>query len=457
MKKHPFQSIHAQACRLLALSLAGASTLFAGDIQSLKLGIDSESAYLPDYESNVTYLKVDLDALKRPLDENRVPLNIALVIDKSGSMQGQKLEDAKNSAILFIERLSPEDIVSVVTYSSSVQVLIPSTKVSDRASLIRKIRQIESDGNTALFAGVSKGAAEVRKFAEKNRINRIILLSDGLANVGPSTPGELGQLGRSLMKEGMSVSTMGIGYGYNEDLMARLAYNSDGNHLFVEDSEQLAQIFEQELNELFGVHAKSIRLTIRCSDDLKILRILGQEGEIRGQKADVYLNQVSAGQNKYVLIEVKNLLEKGSSEARTEVDLEYYDPLSGRTFKDSRKLAISRTPDREKVVGSIRPSVVEAATVQLAAINTEEAIKLRDEGQIELARKKFEANATLYEEALQYVDSDTVVKGAAANRSDAESVNDDANWARNRKQLREEQIYLQKSQENVSSSNRYKK
>ncbi|MDD4348927.1 MAG: VWA domain-containing protein [Opitutales bacterium] len=456
MKQHPFQSIHALACRLLALILAGASTLFAGEIQSLKLGIDSESAYLPDYESNVTYLKVDLDALKKP-SENRVPLNIALVIDKSGSMQGQKLEDAKNSAILFVERLSPDDIVSVVTYSSSVQVLIPATKVSDRESLIRRIRQIQSDGNTALFAGVSKGAAEVRKFAEENRINRIILLSDGLANVGPSTPGELGQLGRSLMKEGMSVSTMGIGYGYNEDLMARLAYNSDGNHLFVEDSEQLAQVFEQELNELFGIHAKSIRLTIRCSDDLKILRILGQDGEIRGQQADVYLNQVSAGQNKYVLVEVQNLLNKGSLEAMTEVDLEYYDPVSARTFKDSRQLTITRTSDRDKVAESIRPSVVEAATIQLAAINTEEAIKLRDEGQIELARKKFEANATLYEQALQYVDSDTVVKGAAANRSDAESVSDDSNWARNRKQLREEQIYLQKSQENVSSSNRYKK
>lgn len=456
MKQHPFQSIHALACRLLALSLAGASTLFAGEIQSLKLGIDSESAYLPDYESNVTYLKVDLDALKKP-SENRVPLNIALVIDKSGSMQGQKLEDAKNSAILFVERLSPDDIVSVVTYSSSVQVLIPATKVSDRESLIRRIRQIQSDGNTALFAGVSKGAAEVRKFAEENRINRIILLSDGLANVGPSTPGELGQLGRSLMKEGMSVSTMGIGYGYNEDLMARLAYNSDGNHLFVEDSEQLAQVFEQELNELFGIHAKSIRLTIRCSDDLKILRILGQDGEIRGQQADVYLNQVSAGQNKYVLVEVQNLLNKGSLEALTEVDLEYYDPVSARTFKDSRKLTIARTSDRDKVAESIRPSVVEAATIQLAAINTEEAIKLRDEGQIELARQKFEDNTTLYEQALQYVDSDIVVKGAAANRSDAESVSDDSNWARNRKQLREEQIYLQKSQENVSSSNRYKK
>ena len=456
MKKHPFQSTHALVCRLLALSLAGASTLFAGEIQSLKLGIDSESAYLPDYESNVTYLKVDLDALKKP-SENRVPLNIALVIDKSGSMQGQKLEDAKNSAILFVERLSPDDIVSVVTYSSSVQVLIPATKVSDRESLIRRIRQIQSDGNTALFAGVSKGAAEVRKFAEENRINRIILLSDGLANVGPSTPGELGQLGRSLMKEGMSVSTMGIGYGYNEDLMARLAYNSDGNHLFVEDSEQLAQVFEQELNELFGIHAKSIRLTIRCSDDLKLLRILGQDGEIRGQQADVYLNQVSAGQNKYVLVEVQNLLNKGSLEALTEVDLEYYDPVSARTFKDSRKLTIARTSDRDKVAESIRPSVVEAATIQLAAINTEEAIKLRDEGQIELARQKFEDNTTLYEQALQYVDSDTVVKGAAANRSDAESVSDDSNWARNRKQLREEQIYLQKSQENVSSSNRYKK
>mgnify|MGYP003380095548 CR=1 FL=1 len=79
-------------------------------------------------------------------------------------------------------------------------------------------------GSTPLFAGVSQGAPELRKFLDKNRVNRVILLSDGQANVGPSSPNELGRLGLSLGKEGIAVTTIGLGLGYNEDLMAPVSY-----------------------------------------------------------------------------------------------------------------------------------------------------------------------------------------------------------------------------------------
>lgn len=119
-------------------------------------------------------------------------MNIAIVLDKARSMQGSKIEEARRGAIEAVKRLGPNDIVSVITYDSTVQVLVPATKLTDKAAVCQKISQIKAGGRTALFAGVSKGAVEVRKFLDKERVNRVVLLSDGKANIGASSPSELG-------------------------------------------------------------------------------------------------------------------------------------------------------------------------------------------------------------------------------------------------------------------------
>ena len=174
-------------------------------------------------KKQAAFVKIGLTGFKLDSKDKRAPVNVAIVLDKSGSMEGDKIAKAKDAAIAAIGRLGSDDIVSVVAYDSTVQVIVPATKLSDKESVIEQIRRIEAGGSTALFAGVSKGADELRKFLDKNRVNRVILLSDGLANVGPQSPSELGALGASLMKEGISVSTMGLGLDYNEDLMTKLA------------------------------------------------------------------------------------------------------------------------------------------------------------------------------------------------------------------------------------------
>ena len=101
------------------------------------------------------------------------------MIDNSGSMSGSKIVQARQAAIAAVNRLRDDDIVSVVLYNSSVQVLVPATKATDRSQIIRRIESVTAGGGTALFAGVSKGAAEVRKFRDDESVNRVILLSDG--------------------------------------------------------------------------------------------------------------------------------------------------------------------------------------------------------------------------------------------------------------------------------------
>jgi Ca-activated chloride channel family protein len=450
--RNPIQALILKAFAILSVCFTGAVSLPA---ETLKVAVNAGTQALPEYETSTTFIKVDLEGI-RPNGHDRAPLNIALVIDRSGSMSGQKIEDAKNAAIYVIRQLQKNDIVSVVTYSDSVEVLIPATKVSDKNGLINRVRNIRSDGNTALFAGVSKGAAEVRKFIDKHRINRVILLSDGLANVGPSSPRELGQLGHSLARESISVSTLGIGYGYNEDLMTKLAYNSDGNHVFVENSSELADIFSQELGELFTVTAKEICIRIKVSEDLEIIRFLGREGDIRGNIAEITLNQVADKQEKYVMLEVRHDPSTSNNrELFASVDIDYLNPFKAKREQTSQRYVFDRVADSELVEASVNKNVIKDATLQIATLNTERAVQFRDEGKLKEAEEAFEDNAALLGRTALRYDLDGLSKAAQANEDDAESVYDEARWDSKRKQLREEQTTVRTSQSIGSKLNRY--
>ena len=273
----------------------------------VKLNVAMAKPFLEAGQKQTAFFKIGLTGFDIQKDADRTPVNVAIVLDRSGSMSGQKLEHAKQAAIQAVDRLSNEDIVSVITYNHTVNVLIPATKISDKNKINQQIRSIQSGGNTALFAGISKGAAEVRKFLDKDRVNRVILLSDGKANSGPSSPKALGDLGASLIKEGISVTTLGLGDGYNEDLMNQLARRSDGNHTFIESPTQLVKIFNAEFGDILSVVAQEVAIEVECADGIRPIRVLNREAEISGNNIVTHLNQIYSLQEKYLLVEVEVL------------------------------------------------------------------------------------------------------------------------------------------------------
>ncbi|OAD22223.1 von Willebrand factor type A domain-containing protein, partial [Candidatus Thiomargarita nelsonii] len=264
----------------------------------------STPVMLADKKQTV-FLRVGLTGLH--LKKQKVaPINVALVIDKSGSMQGEKIRRAKDAAIMAVERLRKDDIISVVTYDHHANILVPATKATDPNRIITAINKLRAGGQTALYDGVEKGAKEVRKFLDRKRVNRIVLVSDGLANVGPSTPKELGALGASLSEENIAVTTIGLGLGYNEDLMSQLADKSDGNHAFAENATDLVRFFDHEFGDIFSVVAQEVNVTIIGVEGVRPIRVLGRDAEIQDQQVSVKLNQLYAGgQEKYILLELE--------------------------------------------------------------------------------------------------------------------------------------------------------
>jgi len=370
----------------------------------------------------------------------RTPVNLTVVLDRSGSMSGEKLEKAKEAAIMAINRLSPQDIVSVITYESTVNVLLPATRVTDKEAIQERIASITSGGRTALFAGVSKGAAEIRKFVDRNQVNRLILLSDGLANIGPNSPGELGELGRSLVREGISITTIGLGLDYNEDLMTRLAYASDGNHYFAENARDLAGIFDSELGDVLTVVAQEVITEIHCMPSVRPLRVLGQDADISGDRVIIHHNQIYSEAEKSVLLEI----EVPAQTAGTELDLvrvnvRYANMETKKTDSLDSKIAVTFTESAAVVKSKADKDVLISVVEQVARQKNEEATVLRDHGKVGEAKRALESNAL-------YLNQSAAALGGSArldslslqNTQDSENL-EGADWKGRRKVMREEQ------------------
>lgn len=360
----------------LGLATACAANLFAGETLQLKLVPDRELVFKGTPQEVV--VKIDLSAISVKTKAVRTPLNLAVVLDKSGSMTGQKLEKAKQAAMLLVDRLSSKDFFSLVIYSDQARVLVPAQHVDDKEALKNKIESIRADGSTALFAGVRMGADQIQEYFSSKRINRVILLSDGLANVGPSSPRELRRLGSQLAEGGISVTTIGVGDDYNEDLMAGLAEASDANYYYVKDTEKLPEIFAKELGGLLQIAAREVKIRITCPDGVKPLGFIGRAEKFENQEATVNLSQFAAGQNRYLLL---RCLVNDSKTEVARVNVSYLDEINGGTSEAANDVATIRfTADRTASDKSMNGAVVAEKELMLAAVAKDTAMAQADAG-----------------------------------------------------------------------------
>jgi len=194
---------------------------------------------------------------------DRPPLNLGLAIDCSGSMSGAKLDYAKQAACFAVENLLPSDRVSVVMFDSDVSVLVPSTLATDKGAMLAKIRQIQAGSCTALHQGWVQSGLQVSSYLHNDHLNRVLVLSDGLANVGETNPDTIANDVHGLSQRGVSTTTLGVGNDYSEDLMEAMARSGDGNFYHIESPKQLPDIFQTELNGLSATVGHRVSLGLK--------------------------------------------------------------------------------------------------------------------------------------------------------------------------------------------------
>ena len=388
---------------------------------------------------STVYLKVAVEGVRPVVEVRRAPLNVSLVIDRSGSMQGDRIVRAKEAARLAVGMLGPDDVVSVVAYDTEAQVLVPSTKASDKSLILKGIDSIQPLNSTALYAGVRLGGQEVRKFLSAERVNRVVLLSDGIANVGPSSPSELASLGRELASSGVSVSTIGLGLGYNEDLMSQLAVSADGNHVFVEHSDQLASVVGLELGDALAVVAQEVVVELVFADGVRPVRVLGREASFDGQRVVAQLGSLGVGQVRFGLVEaeVSGPAVGAGRVSVAESVVRFFDVGAGRAGSVGASVGVSVVPSVEAMRASEVPAVMEEVLVLLSVEKQKLAVSLKDRGDSAGASRAMAEGASLLRQGASRYQSKKLEAAASEAVSDSEEIKKDgADWARMRKAAR---------------------
>jgi Ca-activated chloride channel homolog len=438
----------------IALALtAFAFFAHAASPQAAEVKVDAELGHtvLPTSDPGTVYLRLSLKSLAAAKRERATRINAAIVIDRSGSMQGDRIAAAKEGARVALERLSSDDTIALVAYNHNVDILSPAAPLGGaQERLKRAIDRLTADGTTALYDGVKEGGRQVEQFLSDNNVNRVVLLSDGLANVGPSSPQELANLGRKLASRGITVSTIGLGLDYNEDLMQRLAAASDGNHVFVERPSDLAEIFDREFGDALSVSARDITITIECKLGFKPIRILGRDGSIDGDRITLKLNQLQSENERYVVVELK--APEGRSEGAAEiadVHVDYVDlDKDGEPAHAEARPSVRFSKNAKEVEDGLNKAVMSQVAAQIATETSEKAVELRDKGDIAGARKVLEDNATYikrsYETYGSGVASAPTASIGALNELEKQSLKaadnlDADSWNRTRKAMRYDQ------------------
>jgi Ca-activated chloride channel homolog len=379
---------------LVATIIAGAFAVSAAaGAEPITLTARLAQPVMKSGERQTNYLRIGLNGCAPQRNAERTPVNVAFVIDRSGSMSGERIAQAREAAVMAIKRLDDKDIASLVIFDDKVDVPVPAQKVADHNQFIDRILQVAARGNTAIYAGVDAGAAEVRKFKDPHRLNRVVLLSDGQANVGPSRPDDFAVLGRKLLAEGISVSTIGLGADYNEDLMLQLARAADGNHAFAGAPTDLIQIFNREFDDVLASCAQTVSIDVELAPGVRVVRALSRDGAIEGAHARFQLAQVYAATEHYVLMEVA--FDTAAAEEREVgvVRVAYTAPDTGARQTLDAPIRARFSASEADVAANADKIVMGSVIEQTSRERAAHAVVLRDQGKTEEARALLGQNA----------------------------------------------------------------
>ncbi|MDM8528472.1 VWA domain-containing protein [Anaerolineales bacterium HSG24] len=270
------------------------------------LSLQSDRALVPANQTNDRYILLTVQSPERDLKTDRLPLNLSLIIDRSGSMSGKKLEYVKEAVTHVLRMLTPTDRLSIVTYDDEVKLLAASQALSSaaRQRLIEQVRQIRSGGMTNLSGGWLTGCEQIKEYQSQEYVNRAFLLTDGLANQGITDHEELVFEGKKLRKNGISTSTFGVGNTFNEFLLQGIADGGGGHFYFIDTPNQIPNYFKGELGELLTTVAREMTLDISLPAGVTVELLNEIPTESSDGRLRVLLGDTYAGDSRTLLFKV---------------------------------------------------------------------------------------------------------------------------------------------------------
>lgn len=324
----------------------------------------------------------------------RARVAMTLVMDTSGSMAGQKMDDARAAARHLIAGLADDDLVSIVSYSDDAEtVMQPALVGSARYLADRAIDRMVPSGNTCVSCGLLTAWTTIRDFSPY--VRRVVVISDGIANRGTTSDSEIHRLARAWSHYGIVTTTIGLGHDYNGEFMSQLATGGLGNYYFIPESEEIARVLSREIALSSSVVARDVVLVIRSRGGARIS--IGHNRGAEFDQGDVVirlgdLSSLSGGQYVFPIAFADEIGEVGDV-------IVQYAGVSGHVETASLPVSVSRARSAREAEESRRPEVLSRNEVLESSANVQVAMEEYNRGDVGAATQRLEAAREALEQA----------------------------------------------------------
>ena len=304
----------------------------------------------------------------------RTPLNLCLVIDRSGSMEGAPLEYVKQACSYVVDLLTPNDVLSIVTFEETVDVLMSPQRVTNKQPIKDGIARLEAGNTTNLYDGLALALQQVVQSNESSRATRMVVLSDGDPTVGIKDYSALVQHAANIKAQGVTVTFLGFGPDYNEELLAGMAKKAGGNYYFIPRPELIPEIFRTELEKLMTVVARNLTLHLKTARWVSLRAAPGVASSPGDREFSFPLADLERGATLSQVLDFDFNNHPLGHYRVAEGRLTFEDCLNGRQETIPLDFVVEFTADEARYSVAPNPKVSQAAQLQMASRTVEKTI-----------------------------------------------------------------------------------
>ncbi len=304
----------------------------------------------------------------------RMPLNVCLVLDRSGSMEGPPMDYMKQACGYVVDLLEPSDVLSVVAFAETIDVIMPARRVVNKALIKEHINRLFVGNTTDLYGGIAAGASQVASVASSGYVNRVLLFTDGEPTTGNKDFNSIvGQVVEQKSR-GVTVTALGFGSEYNEELLSAISKRSGGNYYYITRPELIPEIFRKELETMMMTTARNVRMRVQMSKWVQVRQVYGKLPAFGHRSAEVTLSDMERGEVQTAIIELEMGPRPGGKYRIAKVEIIYDDSVSGKPEVVSGDVVVEFTTDAALIASGFNPQVQRELDVAEASKNLERTV-----------------------------------------------------------------------------------